>query len=247
MRIDICYKHCVIPHMVKEIYIAVLFDIHPRFTYSLGTYLTEEDAMGRIKQYCNPFEMKQTSSPGQVSFHCVELECMVWVKKLIMGDAPDKTVILTNTAPQNSKGVGSTTEGTRLKVVHLELLPKILNSLKSGAFKQRLCYETYYVFPTSIINDNDIHSTALKNTKDIIGILNVDINRKIWIEIIELLVDIIRENGKNNVIDSSYHGQVDKFLSEWKEFKYRTVRKRWCDFTSIVCVFENIWFETVEG
>lgn len=230
-------------HISKEIYIAVLFDIHPRFTYSLGTYFTEAEAIERIRQHCNPYEMKQTDTPNQVSYHCTRLGCMVWVKKLMIGDAPDNKVILTNTAPQDSRGDGSTIEGIRLKVAQCELLPQILNSLKCAKSEQRLHSHTCYVFPTSRIDYNDPHSTALNNTRDLIAILNVDMNRKIWIEIIELLTDIIKEDGSKNVIDNFYHGQVNKFLTEWNDFNYRTVRQRWYDFTNVVMSFEKTWVD----
>tara|TARA_Y100000389_G_scaffold198050_1_gene233860 strand:+ start:6649 stop:7362 length:714 start_codon:yes stop_codon:yes gene_type:complete len=229
----------------QEIFIAVSFDIHPRFTYSLGTYFTEAEAIERIKQHCSPYEMKQTDSPGQVSYHCAPLECMVWVKKLIIGDAPDKKVILTNTTPQDFKGDGSTIEGVRLKVAQCEVFPQILSPLRGAELSQyrKTGHWVWYVFPTSNVGKNDPHSTALNNREDLMAIMRMDSHRKIWVEILQLLATAIRSQQSRVVLPSCDHGRVNFFLQEWEEPKYRMVRQRWLDFDQAVRGFAKAWSE----
>ena len=72
---------------VTEVYMAVRFEHFSKYTYILGTYLTEKDAYDRIVEVCVPHPLTGTAPRG--THYCPGRNSVVWVKPLVIGPVQD--------------------------------------------------------------------------------------------------------------------------------------------------------------
>tara|TARA_B100001287_G_scaffold224659_1_gene194051 strand:- start:320 stop:1072 length:753 start_codon:yes stop_codon:yes gene_type:complete len=246
---------------MSNIYIATLFEFHNKRTYCLGTYLSEDEAYDRIFRYTEPYKLSKTTSPDQVSYVCADLDSMIWVKKLIIGDAPFKTVDMFSTHGQSVFGNGVSDQCEAVAAEQTKLFDILIEGFRNSNTLKDSPKKVVQLGPGLVKSYFEIIFPNLEgfDRLSLTMILNIKKNRKNWITLLDLVMNEMNDlQGATDTPDTPwsgsglplkdraaipdiYHKNIDKFILCLSDKKFVNVLCRFNDFSDKFHIFKKLW------